>query len=95
MALTITSAQLTVANSYAASGDYKGGWQYLASIGDNYADNAYAVTSGNATGVDKHMKYLSKFTGRILRVLMPTTQSLIRWLNSIFGNMLRTLTPIL
>lgn len=60
MALTITSAQLATAQSYAASGDYVGGWNYLSSVGDNYADNAYAVTSGNATGVDKGFEVLVK-----------------------------------
>ncbi|MDX1253614.1 MAG: hypothetical protein IDH49_15450, partial [Gammaproteobacteria bacterium] len=51
MALSITDNQLSIAQSYADSGDYKGGWQYLASIGDNYADNAYVVTSGNSRDV--------------------------------------------
>ena len=51
MALTITAEQHAIVQSYAAAGNYQGGWNYLASIGDNYADNAYAVTSGNATGV--------------------------------------------
>lgn len=36
----LTSEQLAVAQSYASSGDYVGGWQYLASVGDGYADNA-------------------------------------------------------
>ena len=52
MALNITQEQYNIAKAYADSGDYKGGWNYLASVGDNYADNAYAVTSGNATGWD-------------------------------------------
>ena len=38
MALSITQQQLAIAQTYAASGDYQGGWQYLASIGDNYAE---------------------------------------------------------
>lgn len=50
MALTITAEQYAVVQSYAATGDYQSGWKYLAAIGDNYADNAYTVTSGNATG---------------------------------------------
>ena len=50
MALSITQQQLAIAQTYAASGDYQGGWQYLASIGDNYADNAYVVTTGNGQG---------------------------------------------
>lgn len=57
MALTITSAQLAVAQSYATSGDYKGGWQYLASVGDNYADDAYAITSHSTTGHGSFFEY--------------------------------------
>ncbi|PPK76538.1 hypothetical protein B0F87_103145 [Methylobacter tundripaludum] len=52
MALIITQEQYNTAKAYAAAGDYKSGWTYLASVGDNYADNAAAVTSGNATGSD-------------------------------------------
>ncbi|MDP1931403.1 MAG: hypothetical protein Q8L60_08100, partial [Gammaproteobacteria bacterium] len=50
MALSITQEQLEIAQAYANAGDYKGGWQYLASIGDTYADNAYVVTTGNGKG---------------------------------------------
>jgi hypothetical protein len=50
MALSITHEQLTIVESYANAGDYEGGWLYLASIGDNYADNAYVVTTGNGQG---------------------------------------------
>jgi hypothetical protein len=46
MALTITTEQLATLQGYVEKKDYPGGWEYLASIGDNYADNAYAVTSG-------------------------------------------------
>ena len=61
MALNITAEQHAVIDSYAQAGDYVGGWNYLASIGDNYADNAAAVTSGNATGVaDKIFEILVK-----------------------------------
>ena len=60
MALTITAAQLATAQSYAAAGDYVGGWNYLSTVGDKYADNAAAVTSGNATGVDKGLEVLVK-----------------------------------
>ncbi|PKD40809.1 iron-regulated FrpC domain protein [Methylomonas sp. Kb3] len=52
MALNITQEQYNTAQAYANARDYKGGWTYLASLGDNYADNAAAVTSGNATGTD-------------------------------------------
>ncbi len=51
MALSITQQQLATAQTYAASGDYQGGWQYLASVGDNYADNAHVVTSGSSRDV--------------------------------------------
>jgi len=52
MTLNITQEQYNTALAYAAAGDYKSGWTYLASVGDTYADNAAAVTSGNATGID-------------------------------------------
>lgn len=51
MALTITEEQYAIAKSYADAGDYADGWRYLASVGDNYADNAYVVTTGDASGV--------------------------------------------
>ena len=60
MALNITVDQLDIAQSYAAVGDYVGGWNYLSTVGDKYADNAYAVTSGQATGVDKGFEVLVK-----------------------------------
>ena len=60
MALNITAAQHAILDTYAQAGDYVGGWDYLASIGDNYADNAAAVTSGNATGLDKAFEVLVK-----------------------------------
>ena len=60
MALNITAEQYAVVQSYAASGNYVGGWAYLSSVGDRYADNAYAVTSGTATGVDKGFEVLVK-----------------------------------
>lgn len=45
MVLKISSEQQAIAAIYAEKDDYIGGWAYLKSIGDNYADNAYAVTS--------------------------------------------------
>lgn len=45
MALAITADQYEVIRQYADAGDYKSGWKYLSSIGDNYADNAYGVTN--------------------------------------------------
>lgn len=51
MALTITAEQYATVQAYAAVGDYAGGWAYLTSIGDNYADNAYVVTTGDTAGV--------------------------------------------
>ena len=48
MATHITEAQRAILMQYAEKNDYIGGWRYLASIGDNYADNAYAVTSGES-----------------------------------------------
>jgi len=60
MALTITPAQLATVQTFAAAGDYVGGWYYLASVGDKYADNAHAITSGTATGLDKGMELLVK-----------------------------------
>lgn len=61
MALSITHEQLAIAESYANAGDYKGGWQCLASIGDNYADNAYVVTTGNGKG------YLDNLMHRLVK----------------------------
>ncbi|VUZ26587.1 Uncharacterised protein, partial [uncultured Comamonas sp.] len=61
MATSITQEQLMVVKSYAEAGDYKAGWKYLASIGDNYADNAYVVTTGDSDGlVDRLMHRLVK-----------------------------------
>jgi hypothetical protein len=57
MALAITPQQLATAQSYAAAGNYQEGWNYLASIGDNYADDAYAVTTGNAQNIRQAMMY--------------------------------------
>lgn len=51
MALHITSEQYDIAQSYANTGDYVGGWNYLASIGDRYADDAAAVTSASTEGI--------------------------------------------
>lgn len=50
MATNITADQYAIAKNYSDQGDYSGGWRYLSSIGDNYADNAYAVASGNTSG---------------------------------------------
>lgn len=58
MTVSITDEQYAVAQSYAASGDYVSGWSYLASVGDSYADNAYAVTSGNSEWIDKGFQIL-------------------------------------
>jgi hypothetical protein len=60
MALAISSDQLAIAQSYAAAGNYQAGWQYLASIGDNYADDAYAVTVGGQGGIDHLMNQMVK-----------------------------------
>lgn len=46
MALGITTEQRQLLQSYIDNNNYQGGWKYLAEIGDNYADNAYAVTTG-------------------------------------------------
>lgn len=45
MALSITAEQLAALEVYYNEYNYEGGWNYLASIGDNYADDAAAVTS--------------------------------------------------
>jgi hypothetical protein len=60
MALNITAAQYAVAKAYADAGNYQAGWSYLSLCGDKYADNASAVTSGNATGIDKAFEVLVK-----------------------------------
>lgn len=60
MALSITQEQLSIAQSYADAGDYKGGWEYLASIGDKYADNAYVVTTGNGKGFIDDLELIRK-----------------------------------
>ncbi|MCO6181037.1 Hint domain-containing protein [Ciceribacter sp. RN22] len=44
----ITDAQFAQVNLYVEALDYAGGWAYLASIGDNYADNASAVISATS-----------------------------------------------
>ena len=49
MALSISPEQYEVAKAYAEAGNYRGGWEYLASIGDKYADDAYAVTTGGTS----------------------------------------------
>lgn len=51
MALNITAEQYAVAQTYVANEDYAGGWNYLASIDDTYADNAYVVTTGDTDGI--------------------------------------------
>ena len=43
MALNITDEQYQKAKFHAEQGDYSGGWEYLASIGDKYADAASAL----------------------------------------------------
>ena len=46
MALSIDQGQYNALKQYADAKDYVGGWQYLATIGDRYADNAAIVSSG-------------------------------------------------
>ena len=46
MALSITQEQVAVAEQYANDGNFTDGWEYLGSIGDNYADNAHSVATG-------------------------------------------------
>ena len=50
MTVSVTDEQYAVAQSYAASGDYVGGWSYLASVGDSCAHD---VTSGGRSGLMK------------------------------------------
>ncbi|NMG35400.1 hypothetical protein GRF61_13190 [Azoarcus sp. TTM-91] len=47
MTLSITPEQFAIAEAYAANNDYANGWKYLASIGDQYAETAYPVASGD------------------------------------------------
>lgn len=49
MVLSINDQQLKRLKTFESANDYVGGWRYLASIGDRYADNAYAaVVEGSA-----------------------------------------------
>jgi hypothetical protein len=91
MALNITAAQYAVAKAYADAGNYQAGWNYLSLCGDKYADNAAAVTSGNATGIDKAFEVLVKNHWENTAGAEAMPRNLIRWLISISNNMFRPL----
>ncbi|NJM32208.1 MAG: hypothetical protein HC848_04215 [Limnobacter sp.] len=67
MTLSITPEQLQTVKSHIATGNYKEGWKYLASIGDQYADNAYAVTSGNSLSDDPFLRAYDKIMHRLVQ----------------------------
>ncbi|MFT0214097.1 hypothetical protein VQ643_16110 [Pseudomonas sp. F1_0610] len=54
----LTEKQIINLKEFSDKKDYKGGWKYLASLGDSYADNAAVVTGEpvNKAGLDYLMQ---------------------------------------